>query len=244
MGILDLDQQLQSHANGVVKDGLSKEEIKRQGTAVEADGLSWPSLHARERLKDSEEEQEARLKRISNAVSTILTELGEDISREGLLNTPERYAKAMLYFTKGYQENILTEVINNAVFQDNHDEIVVVRDIEFYSLCEHHLVPFFGKVHIGYIPKKKVVGLSKLARLTDMYSRRLQIQERFTRQIAMALDHILSPSGVAVVVEATHMCILSRGIQKTGSSTITSCMLGYFKNCRKTRKDFFNLIKI
>ncbi|CCH60475.1 hypothetical protein TBLA_0C06830 [Henningerozyma blattae CBS 6284] len=208
---------------------------------VEEDGLSWPSIGSRTRSKESTVEEQARIKRISDAVKVILTEVGEDVEREGLLDTPERYAKAMLYFTKGYQTNILDDVIHNAVFEEDHDEMVIVRDIEIYSLCEHHLVPFFGKVHIGYIPNKKVLGLSKLARLAEMYARRLQVQERLTKQIAMALSDILKPLGVAVVIEASHMCMVSRGIQKTGSSTVTSCMLGGFRQ-HKTREEFLSLL--
>lgn len=209
---------------------------------VEEDGLSWPAIGTRERLNDTEEENEKRITRISEAVKTILTELGEDPNREGVIKTPERFAKAMLFFTKGYQTNILDDVIHEAVFEEDHDEMVIVRDIEFHSLCEHHLVPFFGKVHIGYIPNKKVIGLSKLARLAEMYSRRLQVQERLTKQIAMALDSILRPLGVAVVIEATHMCMVSRGIQKTGSSTVTSSMLGGFRQ-HKTREEFLSLLQ-
>ncbi|SCU98589.1 LAMI_0F15412g1_1 [Lachancea mirantina] len=209
---------------------------------IEADGLSWPSPGARVRTDETEDEQQKRVDRIADAVKVILGELGEDPSREGLLDTPQRYAKAMVYFTKGYQDNILNDVINNAVFEEDHDEMVIVRDIEIYSLCEHHLVPFFGKVHIGYIPNKKVLGLSKLARLAEMYARRLQVQERLTKQIAMALSEILKPRGVAVVIEATHMCMVSRGIQKTGSSTVTSCMLGCFRGAHKTREEFLNLL--
>ncbi|AAS54825.1 AGR335Cp [Eremothecium gossypii ATCC 10895] len=210
---------------------------------VEADGLSWPSAGARVRVEEGTEEEAARAARIADAVKTILTELGEDVTREGLLDTPQRYAKAMLYFTKGYQDNILNDVINNAVFDEDHDEMVIVRDIEIHSLCEHHLVPFFGKVHIGYIPRRRVLGLSKLARLAEMYARRLQVQERLTKQIAMALQDILRPRGVAVVVEATHMCMVSRGVQKSGSSTVTSCMLGCFRDMHKTREEFLNLLR-
>lgn len=208
---------------------------------VEADGFSWPSVGTRIRAEESSDEEEARIERISGAVQTLLEELGEDVEREGLLDTPKRYAKAMLYFTKGYQTNIMDDVINNAVFEEDHDEMVIVRDIEIYSLCEHHLVPFFGKVHIGYIPNKKVLGLSKLARLAEMYARRLQVQERLTKQIAMSLSDILKPLGVAVVIEATHMCMVSRGIQKTGSSTVTSCMLGCFR-AHRTREEFLSLL--
>ncbi|EDO16043.1 hypothetical protein Kpol_1067p15 [Vanderwaltozyma polyspora DSM 70294] len=208
---------------------------------VEADGFSWPSLGSRVRADEDEEQEKQRVGRIADAVKVILEELGEDVTREGLLDTPQRYAKAMLYFTKGYQTNIMDDVIKNALFEEDHDEMVIVRDIEIFSLCEHHLVPFFGKVHIGYIPNKKVLGLSKLARLAEMYARRLQVQERLTKQIAMALRDILKPIGVAVVIEATHMCMVSRGIQKTGSSTVTSCVLGAFR-AHKTREEFLSLL--
>lgn len=208
---------------------------------VDNDGLSWPSLGARERIESTEEENKARESRIADAVKVILEELGEDPEREGLLETPERYARAMLYFTKGYEDNI-RDVIKRAVFEEDHDEMVIVKDIEFHSLCEHHLVPFFGKVHIGYIPNKKVLGLSKLARLAEMYARRLQVQERLTKQIAMALTEILKPQGVAVVIEASHMCMVSRGVQKSGSSTVTSCMLGCFREAQKTREEFLGLL--
>lgn len=208
---------------------------------VDSDGLSWPTRGSRKRIDESEEELAQRELRISGAVKTILKELGEDTDREGLLETPERFARAMLYFTKGYQDN-LRDVIKRAVFEEDHDEMVIVRDIEIYSLCEHHLVPFFGKCHIGYIPNKKVLGLSKLARLAEMYCRRLQVQERLTKQIAMCLSEILKPMGVAVVIECTHMCMVSRGIQKSGSSTVTSCMLGCFRSQQKTREEFLGLL--
>ncbi|KAK6462525.1 GTP cyclohydrolase I [Scheffersomyces coipomensis] len=208
---------------------------------IDSDGLSWPSMGARARIDQTPEEAAARELRIANAVKTILQELGEDTDREGLLETPERYARAMLFFTKGYEDNI-RDVIKKAVFEEDHDEMVIVRDIEVYSLCEHHLVPFFGKAHIAYIPNKRVLGLSKLARLAEMYSRRFQVQERLTKQIAMALLEILRPRGVAVVIEATHMCMVSRGVQKTGSSTTTSCMLGCFRDQQKTREEFLTLL--
>lgn len=208
---------------------------------IDFDGLSWPSQGARSRIEQTPEEAKARELRIAGAVKTILSELGEDVDREGLLETPERYARAMLFFTKGYEDNI-RDVIKRAVFEENHDEMVIVRDIEIYSLCEHHLVPFFGKAHIAYIPNKRVLGLSKLARLAEMYARRFQVQERLTKQIAMALSEILKPRGVAVVLEATHMCMVSRGVQKTGSSTTTSCMLGCFRDQQKTREEFLTLL--
>lgn len=208
---------------------------------IDSDGLSWPSLGARERLESNNEESLGREARIANAVRTILTELGEDTNREGLLETPERYARAMIFFTKGYEDNI-KDVIKRAVFEEDHDEMVIVKDIEIYSLCEHHLVPFFGKCHIAYIPNKKVLGLSKLARLAEMYARRFQVQERLTKQIAIALSEILQPRGVAVVIEATHMCMVSRGVQKSGAITSTSCMLGCFRSQQKTRDEFLTLL--
>ncbi|CAK9441567.1 uncharacterized protein LODBEIA_P54350 [Lodderomyces beijingensis] len=208
---------------------------------IDSDGLSWPSRGARSRIDQTADQSSQRERRIADAVQVILEELGEDTTREGLVETPERYARAMLYFTKGYEENI-RDVIKRAVFEEDHDEMVIVRDIEIYSLCEHHLVPFFGKAHIAYIPNKRVLGLSKLARLAEMYSRRFQVQERLTKQIAMALSEILKPRGVAVVIEATHMCMVSRGVQKTGSSTTTSCMLGCFRDQQKTREEFLTLL--
>ncbi|QPG75071.1 GTP cyclohydrolase I [Brettanomyces nanus] len=208
---------------------------------IDADGLSWPSIGARKRIDSTPEEAVQRQKKIEDAIRTILIELGEDVNREGLIRTPERYAKAMLFFTKGYEDNI-KDVINQAVFEEDHDEMVMVKDIQIYSLCEHHLVPFYGKVHIGYIPNKRVLGLSKLARLAEMYARRFQVQERLTKQIALALSQILHPRGVAVVIEATHMCMVSRGIQKTGAVTCTSCMLGCFRSQQKTRDEFLALL--
>lgn len=208
---------------------------------VDFDGLSWPSIGARERLESSPEEKEAREQRIASAVRTLLTELGEDPSRDGLLETPERYARAMLFFTKGYEDNI-KDVIKRAVFEEDHDEMVIVKDIDVFSLCEHHLVPFYGKIHIGYIPNSKVLGLSKLARLAEMFARRLQVQERLTKQVAMALWEILQPQGVAVVMEASHMCMVMRGVQKPGASTTTSCMLGRFREMHKTREEFLSLL--
>ncbi|ODV61696.1 GTP cyclohydrolase I [Ascoidea rubescens DSM 1968] len=208
---------------------------------IDFDGLSWPSIGAREIKEESSDEAKLREQRIANSIKDILKELGEDVDREGLLETPERYARAMLFFTKGYQDDI-RDVIKRAVFEEDHDEMVVVKDIDIYSLCEHHLVPFFGKCHIAYIPNKKVLGLSKLARLAEMYSRRFQVQERLTKQIAMAVSEILKPLGVAVVIECTHMCMVSRGVQKTGSSTTTSCMLGCFRGQQKTRDEFLTLL--
>lgn len=186
--------------------------------------------------------REELLPEMSLAYRLLLTNLGEDPSRQGLLKTPERAAKAMLFFTKGYDQTI-EEVLNDAVFDENHDEMVVVKDIEMFSMCEHHLVPFIGKVSIGYIPNSKVLGLSKLARIVEIYSRRLQVQERLTKQIAMAVCSAVQPQGVGVVVEATHMCMVMRGVQKINSKTVTSAMLGNFREDPKTREEFLTFVR-
>ncbi|KAF7276952.1 hypothetical protein GWI33_009620, partial [Rhynchophorus ferrugineus] len=175
-----------------------------------------------------------------NSYRTLLASLGENPNREGLLKTPERAAKAMLFFTKGYSQT-LEEVLNDAIFDENHDEMVVVKDIEMFSMCEHHLVPFYGKVSIGYLPSGKVLGLSKLARIVEVYARRLQVQERLTKQIAVAVLNAVQPNGVAVVVEGSHMCMVMRGVQKINSKTVTSTMLGEFRDNQKTREEFLKL---
>ncbi|KAH6570233.1 hypothetical protein BASA50_011314 [Batrachochytrium salamandrivorans] len=208
---------------------------------IDDNGLVWPSIGTEIRRTESESAQEERLNAMADAVKSILNNVGEDSDREGLLKTPMRYAKALMFFTKGYEEN-LASVVNDAVFEEDHDEMVIVKDIDVFSLCEHHMVPFTGKIHIGYLPEKKVMGLSKFARIADMFSRRLQVQERLTKQVAVAIDEILKPRGVAVVMEASHMCMVMRGVQKAGATTITSCMLGEFRDNQKSREEFLNLI--
>ncbi|RMZ84079.1 hypothetical protein DV737_g1258, partial [Chaetothyriales sp. CBS 132003] len=208
---------------------------------IDFDGLSWPSLGTRERLDQTPEQAQARLSKLAGAVRTIFECIGEDPEREGLQGTPERYAKALMYFTKGYEENV-RDLVNGAVFHEDHDELVIVKDIEVFSLCEHHMVPFIGKMHIGYIPNRRVLGLSKLARLAEMFSRRLQVQERLTKQVALAIAEVLKPQGVAVVMESSHLCMVMRGVQKTASSTTTSCMLGAMRSSAKTREEFLSLL--
>ncbi|XP_003217566.1 GTP cyclohydrolase 1 [Anolis carolinensis] len=202
-----------------------------------------PSSRERQGETEAEErEQQARLSALEAAYGSILRGLGENPERQGLQRTPRRAAKAMQFLTKGYHENV-AEILNDAMFDEDHDEMVIVKDIEMFSLCEHHLVPFFGKVHIGYLPMKKVVGLSKLARIVEIFSRRLQVQERLTKQIAWAITEALKPVGVAVVIEASHMCMIMRGVQKMKSKTVTSTMLGVLREDPKTREEFLSLIK-
>jgi len=179
---------------------------------------------------------------IADLVRKMIAQLGEDPTREGLRRTPERFEKALRYLTSGYRQDP-EKILNGAMFSVSYDEMVVVKDIEVYSLCEHHLLPFFGKCHVAYIPNKKVVGLSKIARLVNMYARRLQIQERLTSQIAKTLEQQLSPQGVGVIIEARHLCMVMRGVEKQHSSSLTSAMLGVFRENKQTRDEFLSLIR-
>jgi GTP cyclohydrolase IA len=172
----------------------------------------------------------------------MLQTLGEDPERDGLLDTPRRVQESLQFLTNGYEVNP-ADVVGDALFEDSYDEMVLVRDIELYSLCEHHMLPFFGKAHIAYLPRGKVVGLSKLARLVDVFARRLQVQERLTRQIAESIQTLLDPAGVGVVIEASHLCMIMRGVQKQNSSTVTSCLLGDFRDDQRTRTEFLELVR-
>jgi GTP cyclohydrolase IA len=179
---------------------------------------------------------------VAHLISKILGELGEDVEREGLERTPERVAKALRYLTSGYGKDA-KEILNGAMFVEDYDEMVIVKDIDFSSLCEHHLLPFLGKCHVAYLPGRKIVGLSKIPRLVEMFSRRLQVQERLTTQIANTINEVLQPRGVAVVMEAVHLCMLMRGVEKQNSKAITSSMLGSFRDRAETRAEFMDLIK-
>ena len=179
---------------------------------------------------------------LEDTIRTMLHEIGEDPSREGLLKTPARVAESMAYLTRGYSQNI-DEILNGALFTEENREMVVVRDIDFFSLCEHHLLPFFGKCHVAYIPNHKIIGLSKLPRIVEMYARRLQVQERLTKQIADTIRQAVKPQGVAVVMEAEHLCMQMRGVEKQNSVALTSTMLGVFKDSPVTRSEFLELIR-
>lgn len=180
--------------------------------------------------------------KIEDHYRDVLRFVGEDPAREGLLRTPHRVTEALKYLTSGYHQDIQT-LLNGAIFQEEYDDMVVVKDIEFYSLCEHHLLPFFGKAHVAYIPNGRIVGLSKIPRLVDMFARRLQVQERLTTEIAQAIEQALQPRGVGVVLEAAHMCMRMRGVQKQDASMVTSHVMGTFRTDRATRQEFMALVK-
>jgi GTP cyclohydrolase I len=179
--------------------------------------------------------------RLTGLVRQVLAELGEDPAREGLVDTPERVARSLRYLTEGYGVDA-SDAIGDALFEQEYDEMVLVRDVQFYSLCEHHLLPFFGVAHVAYQPDGRVVGLSKIPRVVDVFAHRLQLQERMTRQIAEGLERVTRPHGVAVVVEARHLCMEMRGVEKVGGQTVTSCMLGCFREDARTRAEFLDLI--
>ncbi len=206
-----------------------------------------PELPSSNRALSSLSEQQAKPTNVTEAemmqaVRTLLIGLGEDPEREGLKDTPKRVVKALQFLTKGYHES-LDELLNGAVFTEDANEMVLVRDIDIFSSCEHHILPVIGRAHVAYIPNGKVIGLSKVARICEMYARRLQVQERLTVQIADALQGLLKPQGVAVVIEASHMCMVMRGVQKPGSWTVTSAMRGVFAEDGRTREEFMNLIR-
>lgn len=180
--------------------------------------------------------------RVSQMMREILLEIGEDPNREGLLRTPVRFEKALQYLTSGYKTDI-QKIVNGALFKVEYDEMVIVKDIEFFSLCEHHLLPFYGKAHVAYLPKDRVIGLSKIPRVVDMFGRRLQVQERMTQQIAECIEEVLEPRGVGVILEAQHFCMMMRGVEKQHSGTVTSAMLGAFREQKETRDEFLALVR-
>lgn len=178
---------------------------------------------------------------IASLMRKVLLKIGEDPQREGLIRTPDRAEKALRFLTSGYQMNV-ESIVNGALFSEKCDEMVVVRDIEFYSMCEHHLLPFFGTMHVAYLPRDKVIGLSKIPRIVDMFARRLQVQERLTQEIAETLQRVLEPKGVGVICEARHFCMMMRGVEKQHSGTVTSAMLGAFRARKETRDEFLSLV--
>ena len=217
-------------------DDATTASSEQPSCKVRVDGESSKALVRAKKMTE-----EDRLAKMSTACKSILECIGEDPSREGLVKTPERWAKALLFMCHGYHQTP-AEVANGAVFSENHNEMVLVRNIDIHSLCEHHMVPFTGRVHIGYIPNGQVIGLSKLARIAEVYARRLQVQERLTRQIADAIVETVQPLGVAVVVESSHFCMVMRGVQKTSAMTTTSCVRGCFESDPKKRAEFFSML--
>lgn len=193
-------------------------------------------------VKKTEEPVTLKQAEMQELLHELLVRLGEDPEREGLARTPERMERALEYLTRGYNEDP-EKVLQGALFSVSYDEMVIVRDIEMFSLCEHHVLPFFGKVHVAYIPNGKVIGLSKIPRLVDIFARRLQVQERLTTQIAESIQRAIEPQGVGVVIEARHLCMMMRGVEKQHSSAVTSAMLGVFRDCQQTREEFLSLIR-
>jgi GTP cyclohydrolase I len=198
-------------------------------------------MKSNEALLENEPILEADSDSIASHMKSILSKIGEDAGREGLVRTPERAEKALRFLTSGYETNI-DQLINGALFTHECDEMIIVKDIEFYSMCEHHLLPFFGKMHVAYLPFKKVIGLSKIPRVVDAFARRLQLQERLTHQVAETIQRVLEPRGVGVICEARHFCMMMRGVEKQHSGTVTSAMLGAFREQKETRDEFLSLV--
>ena len=209
---------------------------KTSGSAAHKERLTMPKKNSVIEFKSKSTQAP-----IAAHMREVIKALGEDPDREGLLRTPERTEKALKYLTSGYSADI-QRIVNGALFDVQYDEVVIVRDIEFFSMCEHHMLPFFGKMHIAYLPGEKVIGLSKIPRIVDVFARRLQIQERLTQQIAETLQELLSPRGVAVICEARHFCMMMRGVEKQHSGAITSAMLGAFRNNKETRTELLSLV--
>jgi GTP cyclohydrolase I len=200
------------------------------------------SRHASDRSAPDPEGASLAAASLEDLVREMLRRLGEDPAREGLVRTPKRVAESLAYLTAG-RTRTAADVLNNAVFEHEADEMIVVRDIEVYSLCEHHLLPFFGRAHVAYLPRGRILGLSKLARIVDVYARRLQVQERLTMQVARAVEETVGAEGVGVVVEASHLCMMMRGVEKQNSRAVTSCMLGRFRRDARTRQEFLDILK-
>ena len=205
--------------------------------------LIAPSLQWRHIINTMKPEQETPTSELEDLFTKILENLGEDPNRQGLVRTPLRAAKAMEFLTSGYHQDI-DEILNRAIFDEDYDEMVIVKEIEFYSLCEHHILPFWGKCHVGYLPRNQIIGLSKIPRIVDMFSRRLQVQERLTREIAEALETALDPRGVAVVMEGQHLCMMARGVEKQAPKMITNVMRGAFREDSSTRAEFLRCVQI
>lgn len=212
----------------------------RKGVSLKKKKSSSAAKNTPVSLKSADPHSPSRLKIMAH-MKEILEQVGEDPSREGLKDTPRRYARAMEFLTSGYSKSV-NEVVGKALFKEKSNEIVIVRDIELFSMCEHHLLPFYGKAHVAYIPDGKIIGLSKIPRIIDVYARRLQVQERLTTQISEELMRVLKPLGVAVIIEAVHLCMMMRGVEKQNSYTITSSMLGEFRNNQVTRKELLHLL--
>jgi len=222
-------------------NGISKRGITLLATARRFEGRGDDTLGATTEILLGEATETGK-ETIADMVRNIVAMLGEDPNREGLRKTPERYEKALRFLTSGYNQNIKS-VLNGATFSVQYDEMVIVRDIEFFSLCEHHLLPFFGQAHVAYLPNQRVLGLSKIARLVNMFARRLQIQERMTFQIAQSIEENIGPQGVGVIIEARHLCMQMRGVEKQHGQAVTSAMLGSFRDSKQTRDEFLSLIR-